>query len=333
MRPEYGGYMPLELRDGPEYFDRFPGLNILRLNCGRSAIVAALLSVDVDKAFLPYYICKVVRDALELHGIPYELYYLDSKLEPIIHEFGDNDWLLYVNYFGLAIEAKLQKIAKKYERVVVDNTQAFYARPIIGSSCFNVYLPRKFFGVIDGAYLVWSGSRTVNDDYPLDTSWDRGAFLLESIELGTNAAYQDNLQSMESFSREIRRMSKLTQRMLRSIAYDHAEKGRISNYKTLSDELRHINKISSVIDLDTDAAHLAPFVYPLLIEDDELRSRLVSRGIYVSQWWKYLLEELPSDSIEASLSRWLLPLPVDHRYNKDDMRKMSAIVNGCINGE
>ena len=45
-----------------------------------------------------------------------------------------------------------------------------------------------------------------------------------------------------------------------------------------------------------------------------------------SQWWKYLLDVLPADSVESRLSRYLLPLPLDQRYTPDDMRELAALV-------
>ena len=70
----------------------------------------------------------------------------------------------------------------------------------------------------------------------------------------------------------------------------------------------------------------APFVYPLLIEEPGLRQRVVGNHIYTPQWWKYLLNEVPQDSVEARLSKWLLPLPVDQRYTEQDMNEMAGIV-------
>ena len=59
---------------------------------------------------------------------------------------------------------------------------------------------------------------------------------------------------------------------------------------------------------------------------DGLRGRLIKNKVYVSQWWKYLLELLPADSVEADYSRYLLPLPIDQRYTPDDMRALAALV-------
>ncbi len=324
MNKEYGGYMPLELKHGPEFFDKYPDANIAKFNCGRNAIAAAFLSIKPTKIYLPYYICSVVRETLEKYKLSYELYFLDDKLEPQVKHLEEDEWILYVNYFGTMSEKKIQKIVNKYKRVVLDHTQAFFAEPVLDDVCYNVFLPRKFFGLIDGAYLIWGGKRSIILDYPTDISWDRGIFLLKSIELGTNEAYQDNLDSMVCYSDEIRLMSKLTDRMLKSIDYEASGIRRQKNYQVLVQEFEGINEISIPME------GYAPYVYPLLIKNDSLRTKVIESKIYVSQWWKYLLQEVPEDSIEATLSKWLLPLPVDHRYNEEDMRDISQLIKSYL---
>ena len=316
--------MPLELKNGPEYFDKYIGAHVARFNCGRNAIAAAFLYLKPKKIYIPYYVCSVVRETLEKYALPYELYFLDDQLEPKIGALAEDEWLLYVNYFGTMPDSKIEGIVQRYKRVVLDHTQAFYASPVLDEVCFNVFLPRKFFGLIDGAYLVWGRRQEITFDYPIDVSWDKGAFLFKSAELGTNAAYQDNLGSMECFSDGIRRMSRLTERMLRSIDYETAGAVRQRNYQML------VRELSAVNELPMPMEGYAPYVYPLLIKHDTLRKQIVEQKVYVPQWWKYLLNEVPDDSVEAIFSKWLLPLPVDHRYCEEDMRDISRIIKSHI---
>ncbi|MDO4332600.1 MAG: hypothetical protein Q4C58_07900 [Eubacteriales bacterium] len=324
MMKEYGGYLPLELREGHELFDTYNGAKVARFNSGRASIAAAVKSVHPQKLYIPYYNCAVVRETLAAEGVDYEYYYLDENLEPAIEIINTDEWLIYVHYFGIASEEKMKKIADKYKNVIFDNTQAFFAKPILDGNCMNVYSPRKFVGLIDGGYLVWSGEREVSEDYPQDISWERGGFLLKSLELGTNAAYKDNLDSKVCLADGIKRMSVLTRRMLKSLDYDDLAEKRDRNYRVL------VKKFEDVNLLKVPMQGFAPFVYPLVIENSDLRRRVVEKKIYVPQWWKYLLDEVPEDSIESWLSQWLLPLPVDHRYNENDMEDMASIIFQCL---
>lgn len=319
MIKEYGGYMPLELNNGEELFDKYIEAKVARVNCGRNALALATLSVKPKKVFVPYYNCNVVADTLKKYEIPMEYYFLDEKMEPAVDQLGEDEWIVYVNYFGITHQDQIKQIAEKYKRVIFDNTQALFSQPVLDGCCFNVYSPRKFVGLCDGAYLVWSGEHEVSDDFPQDVSWDRASFLFKSIELGTNAAYGDSMQSKVCFDDGIRKMSVLTHKMLKSLNYDEIKQKRARNFNVLKEEFRDLNEFWLPL------GEAAPFVYPLFVPK-VIRHELVKNKIYVSQWWKYLLDVVPQNSIEANLSNYLLPLPVDQRYSEDDMADMAKIV-------
>ena len=99
MQREFGGYLPLELPHGQELYT---GAGVLRLNCGRNAIVAALRDAGAKKVYLPYYNCNTVYDAVTRAGFAVERYPLDAHRLPVCPALGDGEWLLYVNYFGIA---------------------------------------------------------------------------------------------------------------------------------------------------------------------------------------------------------------------------------------
>ncbi len=323
MHKEFGGYLPFDLTEGEELFSKYEGANILRLNCGRNAIAAAMLSVKPKKVYIPYYNCNVVRDTLIKYDVPIEYYFLDENLEPKVSDIEPDEWLLYVNYFGIISKERLNKIKNRYRRVIFDNTQAFYAEPLLDPDIFNVYSCRKFVGLCDGAYLIWGGDRKVFSDYPQDISWDRAAFLFKSIELGTNAAYKENLDSKKDLGEEIRCMSVLTQKMLKAVDYSVLMEKRRRNFEILHDNLKDINCLPFEINVEPGMN------YPLYVKDNALRKSLVENKVYVPQWWKYLLDVVPSDSIEADLSNYLLPLPVDQRYSEEDMLQLIQIVKNC----
>ena len=319
MQKEFGGYLPLELSEHEEYFARYMDASVLRLDSGRNAIAVAAMDAKPKKIYIPYYNCQVVVRTLENYHIPYERYYLDEHMEPLIPPFKDGEWLLYVNYFGLVVEDRLKHIKNVFKRVIFDNTQAFFAEPFLDENSYNVYSCRKFWGVSDGAYLVTRRKITM-DGVAQDSSWERASFLLKSIEMGTNGAYQDNLQSEKDIGGSIRRMSPLTERILRSIDYERARERRMKNFQALCGRMAGVNEFK------VEARDEAPFAYPLYVRCPDLRRKLVESKIYVPQWWKYLLEIVPPDSLEARMSNFLLPLPVDQRYSLDDMMQMSEMV-------
>lgn len=324
MQNEFGAYLPIELPMLEEMFNETKEIKVERFDCGRNAIAAVALSVKPDKLYIPYYNCDTVSETLIRNNIKCEFYYLDDELNPSISELGDNDWILWVNYLGNCRYDRYEYLKDKYSRIIFDNTQALFAEPVIGKQCFNVYSPRKFVGVSDGAYVVWGNTYEMMNDFPEDISWERSLFLLKSIETGTNSAYQDNLKSMEHMGLEIRKMSKLTQRILASIDYEKIKMIRNRNIEVLHEGLKNINKFPFEINDNLMS-------YPLYIQNDSLRKRLIEMKVYVSQWWKYLIPIVPENSVEARFSKWLLPLPIDQRYNEEDMLQLTDIVLKCYN--
>lgn len=321
MEKEYGGYLPLELPRGREYFAGL-GSDVQRLNCARSAIYAALEQCGAAKVWLPWYNCETVQEPLRRLGVPYGLYLLDDELFPQTPPLEENEWLLYVNYFGTAPKELLDRVKTAFDRVIFDNTQAFFAPPRMDGDSYNVYSCRKFLGVADGAYLIHKGLRA--RAYPADSSWQRAGYLLKCLDTSTNEAYADSLQNEDLLAREVRGMSALTRHMLAAIDYEEIKRRRRENFLALHAELIAVNGRA----VNTDAA--APMVYPLYVENDGLRAKLIAKRVYVPQWWKWLLDKVPAGSVEARLSRWLLPLPVDQRYTPEDMRDLARIVRSCL---
>ena len=99
-------------------------------------------------------------------------------------------------------------LAKQYgKKLIVDNTQAFYAKPVEDVDTF--YTCRKFFGVPDGAYLY--AEAKVDFHIEQDVSYDRLSFLLKRFDLGAEAGYADfREQSERLIAQPIKGMSNLT---------------------------------------------------------------------------------------------------------------------------
>ena len=170
-----GGYFSLELPVREEYHK-----NAIRLNTGRNCLEYILRARGYKKVYVPYYTCEAVMEPINKLGIPCEFYHIDIHFE-IRDRFTPkaNEALLYTNYFGLKQRYVEQLAEKTGERLIVDNTQAFYAKPIHGIDTF--YTCRKFFGVADGAYLYTE--KLLDDEFVQDESYDRMAHLLKRIDL------------------------------------------------------------------------------------------------------------------------------------------------------
>lgn len=309
MQP-IGGYFSLELPKGEEYHK-----DAIRLNTGRNCLEYILKARGYKKVYLPYYTCEVVLEPFEKLGIPFEFYHIDINFE--IRDritLKADEALLYVNYYGMKQRYVEQLVEKIGERLIVDNTQAFYAKPIDGIDTF--YTCRKFFGVPDGAYLYTN--KLLDAEFEQDQSFDYFMFLTKRIDLGAEEGYEDfrNL-SKHVVEQPIKRMSKLTQRMMQGIEYARIAEQRRDNYQHLHNELSKSNTIS--LPLEDDAV---PMVYPYMAPAKGLREKLIENKIFVARYWPNVLEWTTKEDVEYLIAYQMQPLPIDQRYNENDMKRI-----------
>ena len=314
MKP-IGGYFSLELPRGEEYHK-----NAIRLNTGRNCLEYILKARGYKKVYLPYYTCGVVLEPFKKLGIPYEFYHIDINLE-IRDSFAlkADEALLYVNYYGLKQRYVEQLAEKTGERLIVDNTQAFYAKPIAGIDTF--YTCRKFFGVPDGAYLYTD--KKLEEELEQDLSYERMLSLTKRIDLGAEAGYADFREVTKALvGQPIKRMSNLTQRLIQGIDYTGIAQQRRANFQQLHDALGKSNTLS--LPREDDAV---PMVYPYLASVKGLREKLIENKVFVARYWPNVLEWTKKNDIEYLLAYQMQPLPIDQRYGEEDMEWIITLIN------
>ncbi len=304
-----GGYFSLELPFREEYHK-----NAIRLNTGRNCLEYILRARGYKKVYVPFYTCEAVMEPINKLGISYEFYHVDIHFE-IRERFTlkVDEALLYTNYFGLK-QCYVERLVEEYgSHLIVDNTQAFYAKPLDSIDTF--YTCRKFFGVSDGAYL--NTNKLLDEEFEQDQSYDRFAHLLKRIDLSAEEGFADFRKVDDGLDNQpIRMMSKLTQRIMQSIDYDEVAKKRRENYVYLHQALGELNNLT--LPLDPDAV---PMVYPFFVEyGDRLRQRFIDSHVFCARYWPNVFEWCKPTDWEYQLAKNLVCIPIDHRYDKQDMQ-------------
>lgn len=309
-----GGYLSLELPQREEYHK-----HAIRLNTGRNCLEYILRVRGYKKVYVPYYTCDAVMDPINKLGIPYEYYHIDIHFE-IRDRFTlkEGETLLYTNYFGLK-QRYVEQLAETIgSRLIIDNTQAFYAKPIPGIDTF--YTCRKFFGVPDGAYLYCD--KELDEEIEQDYSYNRVAHLVKRIDLSAEDGFKDFRRVDDGLDNQpIRKMSKLTQRMMQGVDYEAAAQRRRANFQMLHEALGKENNLE--LQLEDDAV---PMVYPYLVSLEGLREKLIENKIFVARYWPNVLDWCVKDDIELLLACQMQPLPIDQRYGEEDMDYMVKIL-------
>lgn len=309
-----GGYFELELPQNSEYHSA-----AIALNTGRNCLEYILRVRGYRNVYLPYYSCDVLLEPFIKLNVKYSFYRINEHLELDEDiQLNDGEALLYINYFGLK-QGYIDFLATKYgKQLIVDNTQAFYAKPFEGIDTF--YSCRKFFGVADGAYLYCD--KQLDIELEQDYSWGRMTHLLKRIDISPEAAYKDfSRQDDQLKENPIRTMSSLTRRIMASIDDNLVKTKRRDNYMLLESALSEKNGISLPL-----AGNAVPMVYLYLSTDLELRQCLINNKIYVATYWPNVLDWCNEDDFEYQLTQLSLPLPIDQRYGEDDIKRIIELI-------
>ncbi len=313
-----GGYFELELPQCTKYHSQ-----AIKLNSGRHCLEYILRLRSHSKIWVPYYTCEVVLQPIKKLGLDYDFYHVDEMLEPIFDydSLADNEAFLYTNYFGIK-DHYIRSLPAK-SNIIIDNSMAFFAKPIPGFDTF--YSARKFFGVPDGAYLYTYEGSKLDMDFPRSTSYQRCAHLLKRIDLGAEQGYADFKANDAALSdQEIKTMSRLTERILSSIDYEHVEARRLENYRLYQ---HHLGSYNMLPDNLLNTVERGPLVYPFLIDRLGLREYLISKKVFVAQYWPNVLQWSDEDSWEHAIAEQFVALPIDQRYSNSHVLSLIEMIS------
>lgn len=313
-----GGYFELELPQRGEYHQ-----DAIRLNTGRNAFEYILRAKGYRNVFLPYYICDAMLEPVHKLGLTCEFYNIDETFRPLFDYscLGENDVFVYVNYFGIC-DTQVEEIGRKGKNIVIDNSQAFFSMPLKDTDTF--YSPRKFFGVPDGAYLY---TDKILSELEKDLSYMRFSHLLKNIDLGSENGYTEFRRNEDALANQpIKKMSKLTQRLLGAFDYSNVAQKRLQNFNFLHRNLEKYNCLDIKINDNS-----IPMVYPcLFLKRKGLKNKLISQKIFVATYWSNVLMSCEEGSFEYKLSEDVVFLPIDQRYGLSEMLYLCDTVRGFV---
>ena len=308
-----GGYFELELNTGIHYHN-----DAVKLNTGRNALEYILRSKNYSKIFIPYYTCETILEPIKKVNLNYAFYKVDENLFPLINGMSEKSVILLTNYFGIC-DYQIKKAAEKFEDIIIDNSQSFFSNPLLNTDTF--YSCRKFFGVPDGAYLY--SQNKLNKPILKDISYERAEHLLRRIDTNADKGLSSFIKTENSLSNQpIKFMSNFTDSILRNINYNNVIKKRRENFNYLHSVFSDQNELKFNVEKNS-----VPMIYPLLIKKgNKLKSILGKNKIYVTTYWENVFSWANKKSWEYYLANNLIALPIDQRYNIDDMKKIVDVI-------
>ena len=291
---------------------------------GRASLNFILKNIKPNKIFIPFYTCNALIEPIEENGINYEFYPLNNKLEPIeIPELCPNEYFLIINYFD-TLREYIKKISIKLgDKLIIDNSQAYFCKDIINSWSFNSV--RKFFGVPDGSFLYIPKSVENNIDLSLITENENIniVHLLSKFLDKDQLGYQQFQEYEKKIDSNILIMSKLTKYLLSNIDYNSIIDTRRNNFSFLHTYLKDLN----ILDFNFISDNNVPLYYPFYPKKKITHNLFWNEKIFVPILWNDCFERKDIGfKFEKECSSNLLPIPIDQRYNIDDMENIIKII-------
>ena len=316
VRKEFGGYIEIEHYHGDMLHE-----DAVHLNCGRRAFSYLIKSKCIKNVWLPKLMCRSVEEPFEKEACCIKQYSVGMDFLPMIDDIPFDDWIVLINYYGQINNKIISELSLKHPHLIVDNTQAYFQTPISGLD--TIYSCRKFFGVSDGAILY--SDKEYSEKLEEDESFERMLFLMGRFERTASEFYKLYVNNNELFNNQpIKKMSKLTENILHGIDYDYVCSRRSENYKYLDERLKNINRLKlSIPD--------GPFMYPLYIENGKvIRKRLQDIKVYIPSLWPDVFDICKECDLEYDMAANILPIPVDQRYELEDMKYIVSEVLKCL---
>lgn len=131
---------------------------LFKFKYARESFQYLIQTFNIERVYLPYYLCDVMRHSAVEAGAKPIFYHIDDNFMPV-ENFPNNEFILYPNYFGVC-DKNVEKLVNIYPKLIVDNAHSFYSKPS-GLACFNS--ERKFHPERINSYL-WIKKESIPSD-------------------------------------------------------------------------------------------------------------------------------------------------------------------------
>lgn len=347
---EYGSEHPaVLLPDG--YFKSFEkfGREITYLRNGREALLYASCNCKPGKEAIilcPAYSCWSMTAPFEFSGWTVAYYRLKEDLTidedylKMLLRGCKADAILTMNFYGSASTDSAISIVKQHDEkitVIEDFSHCTFCLERIFNEQVDYYVSsiRKSVGVCDGAVIL--SKKPTNKAYIGSAAPDFGQLRLVAQQQKGRYAFTKSSDDKDVFLSELRHgeemidkldyvhpISEISLKQIESINGQEMAFARRENMKHLWGLLNGKVKMIPGLERGFDGA---PFSLPILVENrDAVQKQLAQKGVYAPVLWPANEQARKVCEVSAYVSDHMLSIPIDQRYNWDDMEDIAKII-------
>ena len=347
---EYGSEHPgILLPDG--YFASFEkyGREITFLRNGREALLYASCNCKPGKEAIilcPAYSCWSMTAPFEFSGWTVVYYRLNDDLTidedylKMLLRGCKADAILTMNFYGSASTNAAIAIVKEFNEkitIIEDFSHCTFCLDLIFNEKVDYYVSsiRKSIGVCDGAVILCK--KPTNKAYIGSAAPDFGQLRLGAQQQKGRYAFTKSSDDKDVFLSELRRgeemidkldgvhpISEVSQKQIESINGAEIAFARRENMKHLWELLN--GRVKMIPGLERSFGG-APFALPILVNNrDSVQKKLAQKGVYAPVLWPASDQARKVCEVSAFVADHMLSIPIDQRYNYDDIEDIAIIV-------
>ena len=330
------------------------GEDFVWLSTGRSAIKYVLLDIEARNpklkrvAVLPSFTCDTVFEPFLKTN--YKLYFypvnknLTTTSEAILDTVlaHDASVVLFHRYFGFnTLDSQIDRMCETLRKLgkysIEDCTQCLYSGFSRSQSDYTVGSIRKWTGTPDGGFIV--SRRDLFSQKPNQTdmtleqakvkaSYYKYRFLFEHKgDKGEMLAMYREAEDILDNQTDVFAISEMSARVQANLDVNNLICKRKENYKILFQSLK--GPIKPLFELEKS---VVPLYFPILVEDrTSLQKHLVDNAIYAPVVWPKDEQQPTQCEGAENAYQHLLCVPIDQRYNTDDMNRIVSVINKYYN--
>lgn len=331
------------------------GTDYVWLSTGRSAIRFVIKSIlernpsIVKRVLLPPFTCHTVIEPFIKAGFEIHYYNVDRSLNSSIDSLLETSIakkvsiLLFHRYYGfntiIGEIIKLDELRKRGIIILEDCTQCLYSNFEKKYADYTFGSTRKWSGTPDGGFAVCATGRFTDKPTQFDdnlekikivASFNKYKYLFEGK--GEKSLYLKQFRDAEDIIDEQKgwyAIGEMSAKLQSNLDIAELSIKRQLNFETLLINFPNSYKIDTLFNkLDIG---VVPLYFPIIVKDrTSLQQFFFKKAIYVPVVWpKPRCQTLVCEEAEY-LYEHLLCIPVDQRYDKDDMMRVISVIKDYL---
>ena len=339
---------PLE---SPSQFG-YQGSDYVWMSTGRSSTRLVLQTIekrnpDIKKVvLLPPFTCHTVFEPFidfgyEIHTMPLDLN-LKTNVRDIVRcqtMYGATVVLVHRYYGFNTLPGFVQVVKTLHENGVIiieDCTQCLYSSFPISDADYVVASIRKWCGVPDGGFAIckeecFTHKPNHSDEKMVDAKRRASELKYQFLFEGKGdkptfkAKYREGEELLDNQT-DYYAIGDLSAAIQAELDIELLKKKRRSNFKVLLEGFQNIAGIKVIFDTLPD--DVVPLYFPILVDDREaVQDLLADNDIYAPVVWPKADNCPAIDEVSETIYEKILCIPIDQRYDVDDMQRIVNVIN------